>query len=1514
MAVLLAGAACVAAATAFTGTATAVEPPDLVNYEGVLRDPNGVPRNGAFDMTFRFFDALTLGNEILVDSHLAAGTGAVTVTGGLFNVKLGGGGVGDGSAVLPNDPYTSLTQVFRDFSPVWLEVQVGGETLAPRIEVVSAAYALNSDNLDGKDASAFIDTSATAQIKAGDLTVDDMQVGGGLDVGGQVTIQGGTPGAGRVLTSSPAGLATWQDLPAAQVNTLRGLADRLHASDPSDLPFATLRSFDCSGVKTATIFFIIGASSQGTVTGFVGADRISDTSEYLIAVERNDTALNTESLIGQDGRIILQRDGAMTFFSGMVTEAGLAAWDGSTATYVFRLEPHLITMARNSGYQVFLERKASEIIDQLLGEAGLPAADVESTVYQYDFAIRWEETPLNFFNRLAESEGIHYHFREGVAKEELVIRTSGGGFTPTPPPGSFNYYGDLQDPGTGEEFVATFHSRTRHFSGDGRAAGWDYGNKEAVVETATVPGGAGELQEFFADAGVFELAQLRADAIVAREQVRRFEHSGTGNVAHLKAGHSFTLTDLTTAGFGGSYVVTGIRHYAVGDPAQSCVSYGNAFTAIPSTVAYSPPRRSHPPNVRGPIRAIVTDVQDPDRLGRVKIKYPLDPNGFVESDWARVAVPSWRQDTRIFVPDVEDEVLVDFVRNDPMVPVVVGSLYNGVDPPNNFWHNEIFMANYFPERSCYNSTDPNEVCRQSINFFDDNDPKGEVFSWEDAPDRFELTNDLWVVGDLGSGGQLNVGGAMIAGGQLTIGGGMDAVGSITLGGNLDAAGSMTLGGGSLRMDNDGPDSKQFLYFYDANSPTDEYLSWNDAADTFELTDDLKLSGALEAAGPLTGTSLDVGTGTISGDTLLDMGSGLILGGQLNVGSGLILGGSVLASSTVQGATLSATGAIQGATTLTLPGPISLNGADLSQSGGLFSLAGGLSVSGDADLTGDLTVGGGDITAGTLNIAPTSQLLLSGTTISLSSNNTLVGSKGVVSNMIDSDNNSGAMTAGWYHDGSLANTKKLADLSEFGNLRVRGSLTPFVSFDIAESFLAGEPVEPGDLVRLDPATPGAVRLTERAADPLVIGVVSGNPGIVLGGGSFDEAALWAAWGDEVGGLYEADRTRLREEVLAEHGDLRRDLAAIEPVRSASGIGDGRGALAPDGGLVDDGSAEKRTTARRAIEDRIEANSLERFYAERFAPVALAGRVPVKVDASYGAIEPGDALTPSPVPGVAMKAAGPGPIIGTALEGLAQGRGKILTFIHRDRHSSPPEPPLAEAGAIVRPAQVEPPIRDEVGGARAAPQRVEPVIDDSAPFRIHRVDGGSRSTETEVLRVDTAGNVYARGAFHPASMDLAEYFPLSERAEAGDLLVVDPDKPGRYGLARRTGDPAVVGIVSAGPGVLLGSGISSIASADEDMTVELEEARRLGDDKREEEIWAALKMRFEETHAPVALSGTVLCKVDAAYGSIVPGDLLTTSPTPGHAMRADDPAPGTIVGKALEPLGDGTGRIKVLVMMR
>lgn len=69
-------------------------------------------------------------------------------------------------------------------------------------------------------------------------------------------------------------------------------------------------------------------------------------------------------------------------------------------------------------------------------------------------------------------------------------------------------------------------------------------------------------------------------------------------------------------------------------------------------------------------------------------------------------------------------------------------------------------------------------------------------------------------------------------------------------------------------------------------------------------------------------------------------------------------------------------------------------------------------------------------------------------------------------------------------------------------------------------------------------------------------------------------------------------------------------------------------------------------------------------------------------------------------------------------------------------------------------------------------------------------------------------------------------------------------------------------------------------------------------------------------PIALLGKVFCKVDASHGPIEIGDLLTTSDTPGHAMKAADPsrAFGAVIGKALRPLADGQGLIPILIALQ
>jgi hypothetical protein len=78
----------------------------------------------------------------------------------------------------------------------------------------------------------------------------------------------------------------------------------------------------------------------------------------------------------------------------------------------------------------------------------------------------------------------------------------------------------------------------------------------------------------------------------------------------------------------------------------------------------------------------------------------------------------------------------------------------------------------------------------------------------------------------------------------------------------------------------------------------------------------------------------------------------------------------------------------------------------------------------------------------------------------------------------------------------------------------------------------------------------------------------------------------------------------------------------------------------------------------------------------------------------------------------------------------------------------------------------------------------------------------------------------------------------------------------------------------------------------------------------------KIETEADRMPIALMGKVFCWVDADFGAIAVGDLLTTSSTIGHAMKAGDPfkAFGSVIGKALKPLTAGKALIPVLVSLQ
>ena len=147
----------------------------------------------------------------------------------------------------------------------------------------------------------------------------------------------------------------------------------------------------------------------------------------------------------------------------------------------------------------------------------------------------------------------------------------------------------------------------------------------------------------------------------------------------------------------------------------------------------------------------------------------------------------------------------------------------------------------------------------------------------------------------------------------------------------------------------------------------------------------------------------------------------------------------------------------------------------------------------------------------------------------------------------------------------------------------------------------------------------------------------------------------------------------------------------------------------------------------------------------------------------------------------------------------------------------------------------------------------------------------------------GDVQVTGDIRLANADCAEDFDIADaHIEPGTVMVLGDE--GKLYQSHKPYDKRVAGVISGAgdykPGIVL--------------------------DKRQS----------QQPRQPVALLGKVYCKVDAQYAAIEVGDLLTTSATPGHAMKAGEASQafGSVIGKALRPLHEGQALIPILIALQ
>ena len=166
-----------------------------------------------------------------------------------------------------------------------------------------------------------------------------------------------------------------------------------------------------------------------------------------------------------------------------------------------------------------------------------------------------------------------------------------------------------------------------------------------------------------------------------------------------------------------------------------------------------------------------------------------------------------------------------------------------------------------------------------------------------------------------------------------------------------------------------------------------------------------------------------------------------------------------------------------------------------------------------------------------------------------------------------------------------------------------------------------------------------------------------------------------------------------------------------------------------------------------------------------------------------------------------------------------------------------------------------------------------------IRLFPEGGDQNDITTASIHLDgEAGDIILQNA------DVAEDFDVGDLEAIGPGTAVVIGDDSKLRTSHQSYDKRVAGVVtgtgSSGPGIILGRHPSS------------------------------------QSRLPVALIGRVHCRVDATTAPIMIGDLLTTSATPGHAMKAEDDARahGAVIGKALQCQPEGTGTIPILVALQ
>lgn len=378
--------------------------------------------------------------------------------------------------------------------------------------------------------------------------------------------------------------------------------------------------------------------------------------------------------------------------TGEVT--GLEAdYDGTGTFTVVRGYDAGHRLVRRRRVAAYKNQSASDIARKLAKEDGLQLGVIGSTKTVYEFISQANVTDWDFLSRLADENGmvmsVNAKGKFEFAKPKPASGAPGVGTDGDKSPFVLQARHDilrLRAAVTAADQVGKVQARGWDITTKKKLTSMSLATKNPGVSIGTAPG---EAAKKFKTSTLVETGtpyDKQAEVKFAAESLSddvtssfaELEVAVRGN-PKLRPGVPVTLSDVGEP-FQGKYTATSVRHvFGDGQHYESWVTFsGRQWRSLYGLASGG--GSAVEPRMPGVANAIVTNVQDPDEQGRVKLQFPWLDDQY-ESDWTRVTQWGGKGGGGIFPLDVDDEVLVAFDRGALDHPFVIGGLYNGKDKP-----------------------------------------------------------------------------------------------------------------------------------------------------------------------------------------------------------------------------------------------------------------------------------------------------------------------------------------------------------------------------------------------------------------------------------------------------------------------------------------------------------------------------------------------------------------------------------------------------------------------------------------------------------------------------------------------------------------------------------------------------------------------------------------------------------------------------------------------------------------